>query len=159
MELSKAKSKSVSLLPSLWEKVEEKSLKSHEGNRSSYIRRLVERDLAEQGSAPDALSPKIMEELAERLGGALLASDLRRTLQGVEQPRLLLKLLQSQASDCMSSSPQLWVAEGTASSGLKGETITYPFDELTRRALRKASDGLPLATEEKDALARLSPGD
>jgi hypothetical protein len=157
MELPKAKSKSVSLLPSLWERVEEKALKSHEGNRSSYIRKLVERDLAETNDVPDALSSTIIEELAERLGGALLAADLRRSLQGLEQPRVLLKLLQTQAcGDFSQFSPQLWVAEGTGSPEAKGELLSYPLDELTRQALNKASSGLPLTPEEKEALSRLA---
>lgn len=157
MELPKAKSKSVSLLPILWEKVEEKALKSHEGNRSSYIRKLVERDLAGPDQGPDALSPTIIEDLAARLGGALLAADLRQSLAGVEQPRVLLKLLQSQTFGTSHQGNQLLVAEVGSSPEAKDEQSTLPLDAFTREALNKAASGLVLSAEERQALARLAP--
>ncbi|MDQ8206189.1 hypothetical protein QEH52_01615 [Coraliomargarita sp. SDUM461003] len=45
MTQEKSKSKSVSLLPSLWEKVEAKAAQQYGTNRSTYIRELIEKDL------------------------------------------------------------------------------------------------------------------
>lgn len=50
----KAKSKSVSLLPSLWARIEREA-GTHEGARSDYIRRLVEADLAKEGGTTEGV--------------------------------------------------------------------------------------------------------
>lgn len=59
----KAKSKSVSLVPSLWLQVEAKAAAEYGGNRSDYLRTLVEQDLAGAVSIPAASDPRFLEKL------------------------------------------------------------------------------------------------
>ena len=100
-EEPKAKSKSVSLLPELWEKVEAKALEGFSGNRSRYFQQLVENDLAGTSRAtPEATGENILVELAERLRperAAKLKAHLASYL--VAQPEMLGKVIEAIADD------------------------------------------------------------
>lgn len=98
MSDEKAKSKSVSLLPSLWDQVEAKAKKSYGGNRSTYIRELVLADLEGRAQPlPAADSPELLLQLYQQYAPALIP-ELRRALQeqpARDQSRILHYLLDS----------------------------------------------------------------
>lgn len=56
----------------LAEKVKKKAEQLHDGKVSAYVRSVVERDLSGESSAPDAVSPTILEDLCARLRGEKL---------------------------------------------------------------------------------------
>jgi Arc/MetJ-type ribon-helix-helix transcriptional regulator len=60
----KSKSKSVSLPPDMWERVEATATKRYGGNRSAYLRELVERDERGESQRTTAISPTILQDLA-----------------------------------------------------------------------------------------------
>lgn len=55
----KAKSKSVSLVPQLWEQIETKAAATYGGNRSTYIRELIEQDLYNTTPVTTSCAPSI----------------------------------------------------------------------------------------------------
>lgn len=63
-ESMKARSKSVSLPPALWDEIEAHAAKHYGGNRSAYIRTLFERDRDGQSQRASALSKTVLEDLA-----------------------------------------------------------------------------------------------
>lgn len=72
MAEDKASKKSVSFPPKLLAEAEREATKHHAGNLSRYIQTLIERDLSGESSAPDAVSPTILEDLCARLRGEKL---------------------------------------------------------------------------------------
>jgi hypothetical protein len=86
----------------LAKKVKARADAAHDGKVSSYVRQLVERDLSGEQATPEATGENILVELAERLRpdsakmlGEWIAS------QGLNQPRLLGKLLDALADALM----------------------------------------------------------
>ena len=91
----KAKSKSVSLLPSLWEKVEQRASEDFGGNRSDYIRKLVDADISGR-NVGDPTSRSALEDLAEAFV-PVLAPEIREWAQkrDANQPLYLAGLLEA----------------------------------------------------------------
>jgi hypothetical protein len=94
----KAKSKSVSLLPRLWEQVEAKAEASYRGNRSDYFRELAERDLNGVPQSHEALAPSVLVDLAKSLCGPLVAKELELKLAGLDQSRELARFIYARLS-------------------------------------------------------------
>lgn len=89
----KARSKSVSLVPSLWEKIEHKAATEFGGNRSEYFRQLAEDDLAGKVQEAAPTSPHILDELAR--GVAPTAAGAFSAWK--DQPEILAAILQALA--------------------------------------------------------------
>ena len=62
----KAKSKSVSLAPDLWEQIEAKASKEYGGNRSAYIRDLAKQNLSNDQGTGSLGEKDVLLKLAER---------------------------------------------------------------------------------------------
>lgn len=90
----KIKSKSVSLPPELWLRIEAKAASQYDGNRSNYAKVLFERDLAAESFSP--VSQDIVYALAKVLCGELDADELNCLLNGKSQPHILRDLLRSE---------------------------------------------------------------
>lgn len=97
MDNEKTKSKSVSLTPSLWEKVEKHSELLYGNNRSKYIRELIEADLKNNDNF-DKLSSRQNEtmfvDLCEMLAGYTASERAKRAfefLQGKVSQRAFLE--------------------------------------------------------------------
>lgn len=63
-EPKKNVSKSVSLPPDMWERVEARAAARYNGNRSSYVRMLIERDERGESQRQTSISPTILQDLA-----------------------------------------------------------------------------------------------
>lgn len=63
-EPKKSVSKSVSLPPDMWDRVEARAAAHYGGNRSSYMRMLIERDEKGEGMRQTAISATILQDLA-----------------------------------------------------------------------------------------------
>lgn len=97
---TKALSKSVSLLPALWDRVEAKASKAFGGNRSSYFRSLAEADLGRTG---EGAGSNALVELARRYHPGI-AEDLNAlcfekdgVTPRISQSQLLNRLLEATA--------------------------------------------------------------
>lgn len=60
----KSKSKSVSLPPDMWDRIEARASARYGGNRSAYLRELVERDERGEAQRVSALSATVLQDLA-----------------------------------------------------------------------------------------------
>jgi hypothetical protein len=86
----------------LMREIKHKAETLHDGKVSAYLRSLVEKDLAGTAQKPDATDENILVELCERLrpeSAAMLGEWLAS--QGLNQPRLLGKLLDALADSLM----------------------------------------------------------
>lgn len=126
----KSKSKSVSLPPPLWARVEEKASAKFGGNRSAYLRVLSERDL-DGAAAPAGPAPDSIVTLA-RAFHPTLAPALERQLSAhpdkprpVDQARTVARLLEAlnRALDEPGFDPegpfQLWSSERVLKNSLE----------------------------------------
>lgn len=97
----KAKSKSVSLPPSMWDEVEAYAAEHHGGNRSAYLRLLYERDKAERAKRRSPVSPTILEDLArvyiptraDQLIDELVKPGAKDPAAAINQPVVMEQLL------------------------------------------------------------------
>jgi Arc/MetJ-type ribon-helix-helix transcriptional regulator len=130
----KAKSKSVSLLPTVWEKIDGIIQRGEFENRSDYIRALVMEDFlrragggARRSASPDAMAPAVMVDLTRELLGRLDAETISHQLENLDQRHVLRDLLRS----FISSQPlALQVAE-------KPGTVLHDAKALQARNLVK----------------------
>lgn len=67
-------------------------------NESAYIRFLIERDVAGEGAAPDAMSPRILSELTRRLCGENAERLMNERLGSKNQPLELELILKNYAA-------------------------------------------------------------
>jgi hypothetical protein len=91
----KSKSKSVSLEPELWDRVETKASADYAGNRSAFIRELVVAAL--DGQEPTSLKDVIVD-LARRLRPDR-AEHLERSLLNTDQAKLMGRILEALDDD------------------------------------------------------------
>lgn len=110
-------------MPKLWERVEAKALKEYSGNRSSYIRELVEDDL--NGATVTPFTPKqidqwIDDEVSLIEAGRIALKALRADTPKEEREKLLNELAESlvNAAFRRPSGPDLKVAEEQSSYGV-----------------------------------------
>jgi hypothetical protein len=91
----KAKSKSVTLMPDLWERVEKRASRpEYSGNRSLYIRELLLRDLDGSSPAGSNLStPTIMVDLTQHACGDYAAEKMALAMEGRDQREELSEML------------------------------------------------------------------
>lgn len=107
MDDPKAVSKSVSLLPDLWERVDAKAKASH-GSRSDYIRELITADMQPDklpGTADSDCLVRLCEAFAPTYTG-----EMRKMVNGLDQPKALESLLKLFATGAMALKPSFLLA-------------------------------------------------
>jgi hypothetical protein len=130
MDDEKSKSKSVSLLPSIWEKVEQVAASRYGGNRSIYIRELIERDLNNNTALPPTdptLKKPILALIRSRAAGIEHLYHTAYQLRGGEpdgfDERVLLSRLLEQS---------LYLIAQNQAQDFKACTISELSDLLSR---------------------------
>ena len=165
----KAKSKSVSLFPALWEKVEKKAKSEYSGNRSNYIRELIEADLEAdpETNTPELTLNKCIIEIAHQFLPRHVPY-IARNLEGRDQGEILeqfLKTLSGKTNldvfkDYLTDLgvPEKQVHNAAAKELLDdAQNVTLLTDEQ-RRSLDKSNPvhrGILEADDERRAMQRL----
>lgn len=143
MAYEKSKSKSVSLFPSLWEKVEAKAALQHGRNRSDYIRELIEADLRnDETGDTEALVNIAYDHCNSWVRGRLM--DILKHHE-IDQRELLARLLEetTQALESLNEGEdwrKIWVAKPSY------ERVMLAAEDPPKKKKPKPNGDLPHAS-------------
>jgi hypothetical protein len=123
----------------LLDKIQKRADAEHDGKVSAYARAAIERDLLKRDS-PDALSPSVIVDLANRLIGEFDAQKVAAALQGKDQREEMQKILRA-----------IIAAAGPA-TGFVLPALSQKIAE--KRAKEAARDGAPHTSESQPTVQR-----
>ena len=161
VEPGKAKSKSVSLQPELWDRAEAKAARHYGSNRSSYIRTLIENDLAGAETSPNPTDERAVETLVSAYAPAL-AQETKEWFEdaGMSQRRFLAQLvyhLTSAASEGTHTPQEFLAAVETLDPELIERALKATLRRMERHALKAAEDPGPYSGPPKKKKSRDRP--